>query len=103
MIGPGEGGAQMTGEVAGRSMTVAGRREYARAVRQFIRGVLGAGHPCADDAVLLVSELSGNSMRHSRSGEPGGTVTVTVASDGRVVQVEVTDHSGGWGPAAGTC
>ena len=38
--------------------------------------VLGPGYPYGDDAALLVSELFGNSVRHSRSGATGGTVTV---------------------------
>jgi two-component sensor histidine kinase len=59
-------------------------------------GVLGPGHPCGDSAVLLVSELFSNSVRHSSSGVPGETVTVTVAVRARdgVVRVEVTDRSG---------
>jgi anti-sigma regulatory factor (Ser/Thr protein kinase) len=41
--------------------------------------VLGPGHPCGDDAALLVRELFGNSVRHSQSGATGGTVTVAGA------------------------
>jgi anti-sigma regulatory factor (Ser/Thr protein kinase) len=57
---------------------VAGLVERARVVRAFVRGVLGPGHPCADDAGLLVSELFGNSVRYSGSGAAGETVTVAV-------------------------
>ena len=60
------------------SMTLAGRAERARAARAFVAEVLGPGHPCGDVAVLLVSELFGNSVRHSGSGAPGETVTVAV-------------------------
>jgi serine/threonine-protein kinase RsbW len=56
--------------------------------------VLGPGHPCGDDAALLVSELFGNSVRHSRSGAAGGTVTVAVSPGDGLVRVEVTDRSG---------
>jgi anti-sigma regulatory factor (Ser/Thr protein kinase) len=56
--------------------------------------VLGPGHPCGDDAALLVSELFGDSVRHSRSGAAGGTVTVAVGSGDGFVRVEVTDRSG---------
>jgi hypothetical protein len=59
-------------------MTVAGRAECARVVREFVSGVLGSGHPCWENATLLVSEVFGNSVRHSGSDERGGTVTVTV-------------------------
>jgi anti-sigma regulatory factor (Ser/Thr protein kinase) len=76
------------------SVSVAGRRERARVVRAFVGAVLGPEHPCADDAVLLASELFGNSVRHSDSGLPGGTVTVTVTACIGVVRVEVSDRSG---------
>ena len=56
--------------------------------------VLGQGHPCGDDAALLVSEIFGNSVRHSGSGAPGETVTVAVTAGGGVVRVEVADRSG---------
>jgi anti-sigma regulatory factor (Ser/Thr protein kinase) len=58
-----------------------------------VTAVLGPGHPCGDAAVLLTSELFGNSVRHSRSGEPGETVTVAIMAGG-TVRVEVTDRSG---------
>ena len=75
------------------SVTVAGRAERVRVARAFAVGVLGPGHPRGDDAALLVSELFGNSVRHSRSGAAGGTVTVAVSAGGLVL-VEVTDLSG---------
>jgi anti-sigma regulatory factor (Ser/Thr protein kinase) len=76
------------------SMTVAGRPERARVARAFTAGVLGPGHPCGDDAALLVSELFGNSVRHSGSGAAGQTVTIAVSAADGVVRVEVTDRSG---------
>ena len=74
------------------SVTLAGRAERAGAARAFVAEVLGPGHPCGDVAVLLVSEVFGNSVRHSGSGAPGETVAVR-AGDG-VVRVEVTDRAG---------
>ena len=62
--------------------------------RAFTAGVLGPGNPCGDDAALLVSELFGNSVRHSGSGAKGETVTVAVRAVGGVVRVEVTDRGG---------
>jgi hypothetical protein len=59
-----------------------------------VGGVLGPGHPCPEDAVLLVSWIFGNSVRYSRSGCPGETVRVLVIPRGSVVRVEVTDRSG---------
>ena len=70
-----------------------GRAERTRVARAFAVGVLGPGHPCGDDAALLVSELFGNSIRHSRSGAAGGTVTVAVTAGDGLVRVEVTDRS----------
>ena len=84
----------MAGLEIRESVTVAGRAERARVARAFIGGVLGPGHPCGDDAALLVSELFGNSVRHSRSGAAGGTVTVAVRVGDGLVRVEVTDRSG---------
>jgi len=84
----------MAGPQIRESVTVAGRAERARVARAFVGGVLGSGHPCGDDAALLVSELFGNSVRHSRSGAAGGTVTVAVSAEDGLVRVEVTDRSG---------
>ena len=90
----GEGGGVVAQAGARERVTVAGREERARAVRGFVGAVLGAGHPCGDDAVLLAGELFGNSVRHSASGLPGQTVTVAVTAADGVIRVEVTDCSG---------
>jgi len=84
----------MSGLAAWESLTVAGRAERARVARAFTVAVLGPGHPCGDDAALLVDELFGNSVRHSRSGADGKMVTVAVRARDGVVRVEVTDRSG---------
>jgi serine/threonine-protein kinase RsbW len=84
----------MAGLEIRESVTVAGRAERTRVARAFVGGVLGPGHPCGDDAALLVSELFGNSIRHSRSGAAGGTVKVAVTAGDGLVRVEVTDRSG---------
>jgi anti-sigma regulatory factor (Ser/Thr protein kinase) len=76
------------------SVTLAGRAERARVARAFVGGVLGPGHPRMDDAVLLVSELFGNSVRHGGSGLPGQTVMVVVTDGDGVARVEATDRSG---------
>ena len=84
----------MTGATIRESVKVAGLAERARVVRTFVGAVLGPGHPCEEDAVLLASELFGNSLRHSGSGLPGETVTVTVKARAGAVRVEVADRSG---------
>ena len=84
----------MAGLAVRETVTLAGRAERARLARAFVEGVLGPGHPCADVAALLVSELFSNSLRHSGSGAPGETVTVAVKMADDVIRVEVTDRSG---------
>jgi anti-sigma regulatory factor (Ser/Thr protein kinase) len=84
----------MTGLAVREIVTPAGRPERVRVARQFVGAVLGPGHPCGDAAVLLVSELYGNSVKHSGSGAPGETVTVAVMTGAGVVRVEVIDRSG---------
>ncbi len=91
---PGSAGGLMTGAGAGESVMLAGLAERAWVARMFTGGVLGKGHPCGEVAVLLVSELFSNSLRHSRSGVPGGTITITVTAGGGLIRVEVTDRSG---------
>jgi anti-sigma regulatory factor (Ser/Thr protein kinase) len=84
----------MAGVGVRETVTLAGRAERARAARAFVGAVLGPGHPCGDDAELLVSEVFGNSVRHSGSGAPGETVTVAVRVGDGMVRVEVTDRAG---------
>jgi len=54
------------------------------------------GCPVADDAVLRLLELAGNSMVHSRRHRPGGTFTVRAEVCGHYVRVEVRDEGGPW-------
>jgi anti-sigma regulatory factor (Ser/Thr protein kinase) len=84
----------MAGLAVQETVTLAGRAERARVARTFVCAVLGPGHPCRDDVELLVSELFGNSVRYSRSGDPGETITVAIKTGDEVVRVEVTDRSG---------
>jgi anti-sigma regulatory factor (Ser/Thr protein kinase) len=84
----------MTGLAVRESVTLPGLAERARVARAFVGGVLGPGHPCGDVAVLLTSELFGNSVRHSGSGLPGETVTIAVKTGDGLVRVEVTDRGG---------
>jgi serine/threonine-protein kinase RsbW len=44
--------------------------------------------------MLLVSELVTNSVRHSRSGEPGGQVTIALCSGPAGVLIQVCDGGG---------
>ena len=60
------------------SVTVADRAERARLARAFVSSVFGPGHPCGEEAVLLVSEMFDNDIRRSQSGTAGETITVAV-------------------------
>lgn len=91
----------MTGRVVRETVTLAGLAERARVARAFVSGVLGPGHPCGEDAALLVSGLFSNSVRHSSSGAAGETVTVAVRAGEGLVRVEVTDRGGDGAPAPG--
>jgi anti-sigma regulatory factor (Ser/Thr protein kinase) len=96
----GKGRRAMAGTAAAReSVTIAGRPDRVAVARAIAPAVLGRQQPHSDTAVLLLSELVTNSVRHSRSGQPGQTVTVTVCSEGELVRVEVTDRSGATVPA----
>jgi anti-sigma regulatory factor (Ser/Thr protein kinase) len=72
--------APRAAQAAPDSLTIAAVPGNVRRARAFVAEVLGPGHPCADTAVLLCSELVTNAVLHSNSRWPGGTVTVTVAS-----------------------
>jgi len=74
-----------------RTCILPGLPESARAAREFTAACL-AGWPGAADAVLCVDELVVNAVRHSRSGRPGGTVTIRLtAGPGAGLRVEVQD------------
>src|SRR5450755_1458111 len=89
----------MARAAARESVTIGGRPERVAVARAFAAAVLGRQHPARDAAVLLLSELVTNSVRHSASGLPGRTVTVTVLSSGEVTRVQVTDRRGSTVPA----
>jgi anti-sigma regulatory factor (Ser/Thr protein kinase) len=92
----------MAGAAAVReSVTIAGRPERVAVARAFVATILSRQHPAVNTAVLLLSELVTNSVRHSNSGLPGQMVTVTVLREGEVVRVEVTDRSGATVPVLG--
>jgi anti-sigma regulatory factor (Ser/Thr protein kinase) len=81
-------------------ITIPGRGEQVRVARAFVAGVLrelaapdGAvpDEAVLDNATLLTSELVTNAIRHSRSGETGGSVGLMVAAVPDGIRVEVTD------------
>ena len=55
------------------------------------------GCPMAEEAVLLVSELTANACAHSASGRAGGTFVVRAqVSEGGRVYAEVEDEGSSW-------
>lgn len=76
-----------------------GGPEQARAVRRFV-GSLLAGCPFLDDVLLAADELVVNALRHTKSGQDGGSFAVEIARDGHRVAVSVTDQGGPCEPAA---
>jgi hypothetical protein len=97
VISRGEGGREggcTDGWGSGPGDRDACRAGGAGACRPLVSEVLGPGHPCEDVAVLLVSEIFGNSVRHSGSGADGETVTVAVRTRDGIVRVEVTGRAG---------
>src|SRR5258708_19465600 len=55
-----------------------GSPQAARESRDLVRHMLGEDHPVADDAALVASELVSNAVIHTRSGQPGGMLTLAV-------------------------
>ena len=73
------------------SVTLPGQPQQVSVARRFVAGAIGAGHPQADTALLLTSELVTNAVTHSRSRLPGGTVDVVVATRPSGLLISVTD------------
>jgi anti-sigma regulatory factor (Ser/Thr protein kinase) len=77
------------------ALVIPGRPEHVRAAREFAALVLRT-HSRDDDGTvgLLLSEMAANSLQHSDSGKPGGTITVTVTVTPEKVVAEVADDGG---------
>lgn len=66
-------------------MVLAGRCEPIAPARDRVRTVLAGVVPCVDDAVLVVSELVGNAVRHTTAGPD--CLTIEIGGDQVVVAV----------------
>jgi serine/threonine-protein kinase RsbW len=77
------------------AIAIPGRGEQVRVARAFVAGVLrelaAPDEAVLDNAILLTSELVTNAIRHSRSGESGGSVGLMVVAVPGGIRVEVTD------------
>jgi anti-sigma regulatory factor (Ser/Thr protein kinase) len=75
------------------SVTIPGSPRHVRSARAFIARALSRQPGIDSDAATsLTSELVTNAIQHTRSGEPGGTVTVVAISIPGGVIVEVIDE-----------
>lgn len=74
-----------------------GTAQSAGVARDLARRFVGAWHPAADTVALIVSELVTNSVTHSRSGAPGGTITVAISRGSAGVLIQVRDDGGASG------
>ncbi|MBS2547447.1 helix-turn-helix domain-containing protein [Catenulispora sp. NL8] len=75
------------------SKTFDGRPEHVSEVREFTRKAIG-DYDGVDLVELVASELAGNAVRHSDSGEPGGEFTLHLATFLDRWQVRVDDAGG---------
>jgi anti-sigma regulatory factor (Ser/Thr protein kinase) len=75
------------------SMTFPGEQQYLAEVRRFTSKMLGE-KPGTDDVVLVASELAGNAIQHTDSGEPGGSFTLHLATFADHWTVRVDDAGG---------
>ncbi|MER8003994.1 ATP-binding protein [Streptomyces sp. NPDC095613] len=71
-------------------MTCPGFREEVGRARRWTRDIL-SGHPSADDAILIVSELGTNAILYTASGTENGVFHVALALSKHVIAISVTD------------
>jgi anti-sigma regulatory factor (Ser/Thr protein kinase) len=85
------------------ALAIPGRPEHVQAAREFTALALRV-HGRDDDGIsgLLVSEVVTNSLIHSDSGRPGGTITVRVIITPGESRVEVADDGGDGEPVPRT-
>jgi len=75
------------------SLSCPGSPEEVSRVRRWTRDIL-RGSPMADDAELIVSELSANAILHTASGQGCGSFHLTVTISPKVIALSVTDEGG---------
>ncbi len=96
MTGPADGDIACRGPRSGDHLSVAawcfpGVAKHVAGARRWARAVAGAWGAPGAEVGLVVSELVTNALRHTRSGCPGGTVTVAIAGGWDGVTVHVHD------------
>lgn len=82
-------------------LTCPGSPEEISRARRWTRDIL-RDSPLADDAELIVSELSTNAVLHTASGQETGSFHLALAVSAQVIALSVTDDGGtGTAPKAG--
>lgn len=74
-------------------LTCPGFPEEVSRARRWTRDIL-RGSPLAEDAELIVSELSANAILHTASGLESGRFHLALAVSGRAIALSVTDDGG---------
>ncbi|MFF0222752.1 ATP-binding protein [Streptomyces sp. NPDC004629] len=74
-------------------LTCPGFPEEVSRARRWTRDIL-RGSPLAEDAELIVSELSANAILHTASGLESGRFHLALAVSPRVIALSVTDEGG---------
>ena len=74
-------------------LTCPGFPEEVSRARRWTRDIL-RGSPMADDAELIVSELSANAILHTASGLEAGSFHLALAVSRQVIALSVTDGGG---------
>ncbi|WP_155988970.1 ATP-binding protein [Nocardiopsis sp. CNT312] len=78
-------------EFTGSAMTVPGEPAYAKIMRRRLRTLASLPDWELRPIELLASELFNNCIRHTRSGDPGGEITISVFKLAGRTQVRITD------------
>ncbi|ATL29232.1 ATP-binding protein [Streptomyces formicae] len=71
-------------------LTCPGFPEEVSRARRWTRDIL-AGSPLAEDAELIVSELSANAILHTASGRSAGSFHLALAVSSQVITLSITD------------
>ncbi|MFI1681423.1 ATP-binding protein [Streptomyces sp. NPDC020607] len=74
-------------------LTCPGFPEEVSRARRWTRDIL-SGSPLAEDAELIVSELSANAILHTASGRQSGSFSLAVEVSPQMVALSVTDDGG---------
>jgi serine/threonine-protein kinase RsbW len=82
-------------------LTITSETEHLAKVREFLQQCASrAGLPGVElgKIVLAVDEATANIMKHAYGGQPGGEIHFAVKSDGKRLEVSITDHGEGFDP-----